>query len=220
MTMNGVYQLPFARGNRFLGGWEIAGIATARTGLPVNITITRKASALPDQNTSGQRPNLVPGVPIYPANQTISHWFNPAAFQAPANGTWGNLGRYAARGPGNYEIDSSLQKQLKVTDRLRFNIRAAAFNLLNHPQFSGPNGNRSSLTHRLRRYIDHLRPAIIADVSESLHSLAADSDHLAVRLVIVAKIVLSRFAFDNIEKELLKVLITRAGAQRFHDVEL
>src|SRR5215467_1891580 len=62
-TMNGVYQLPFARHQRFLGGWEIAGIASARTGLPVNVTVSRAASALPDGNTSSQRPSLVPGVP-------------------------------------------------------------------------------------------------------------------------------------------------------------
>ena len=49
---------------------------------------------------------------------------------------------------------------------------------------------------------------------------AADGDHLAVRLIIVSKIVLSRFAFDNVQKELLKLFITRAGPQRSHDVEL
>ena len=108
------------------------------------LSVTRKASALPDQNTSGQRPNLVPGVPIYPANQTISHWFNPAAFQAPANGTWGNLGRNIANGPGYYEIDSSLQKKFAVTERIALNFRAAAFNLFNHPIYRTPSGNSSS----------------------------------------------------------------------------
>ena len=90
-----------ASGSRLLGGWELAGIAGARTGLPVNITMTRKASALPDGNTSSQRPNLVPGVPIYAANQTIDNWFNPAAFAAPANGTWGNLRTLNRQRPGH-----------------------------------------------------------------------------------------------------------------------
>ncbi|HTS28456.1 MAG TPA: TonB-dependent receptor [Bryobacteraceae bacterium] len=151
---NGVYQLPFGYGKRFLnnnglssrilGGWELAGIATARTGLPVNITISRKASALPDGNTSSQRPNLVPGVSIYAANQTINNWFNPAAFATPANGTWGSLGRYIANGPGNYEFDTSLQKRFRLTERLGLNLRAAAYNLLNHPQYANPSGNFSS----------------------------------------------------------------------------
>jgi hypothetical protein len=154
VTINGVYELPFGRGKQFLngsgvasqilGGWEIAGIASARTGLPVNITMNRKASALPDGNTSRQRPNYVAGQSLYAANQTIDNWFNPAAFATPANGTWGNLGRYAASGPGKYEIDSSLQKRFKITERLGLNFRAAAFNVLNHPQFSNPNGTLTS----------------------------------------------------------------------------
>ena|SRR5438034_5045379 len=49
---------------------------------------------------------------------------------------------------------------------------------------------------------------------------AADGDHLAVRLVIVSEVVLLRFSIDHIEKELLKLFITRAGPQRFHNVEL
>ena len=147
LTVNAIYELPFGPGKQFLttgfpskifGGWELAGIAYARTGLPVNITMSRKAGALPDGNTSTQRPNLVPGVPIYAANQTINNWFNPAAFATPANGTWGNLGRYIANGPGMFEIDSSLQKRFKVTERLALNFRAAAYNLLNHPVYSNP----------------------------------------------------------------------------------
>jgi outer membrane receptor protein involved in Fe transport len=146
VTMNGVYQLPFARNQRLVGGWEIAGIASARTGLPVNITVSRSASALPDGNTSGQRPNFVPGVPIYAADQNINNWFNTAAFSAPANGTWGNLGRYIANGPGAFEIDSSLQKRFRLTERLALNFRAAAFNLLNHPEFKTPGASVGSVS--------------------------------------------------------------------------
>jgi hypothetical protein len=154
LTVNGVYELPFgAKGRfltegvagKFLSGWELSGIATARTGLPVNITMTRKSSAVLDGNTSNQRPNLVPGVPIYAANQTINNWFNPAAFAAPANGTWGNLGRYIANGPGMYEIDGSLQKRFHLTERLALNFRAAAYNLFNHPIFGNPSGKAGSL---------------------------------------------------------------------------
>jgi hypothetical protein len=57
-------------------------------------------------------------------------------------------------------------------------------------------------------------------VSESAHSSAADGDHPAVRLVIVSEIVLLGFSLDHMDKELPKLLISRAGPQRFHDVEL
>jgi len=152
---NGVYELPFGAGKRFLnsgtaakifGGWELAGIATARSGLPINITMSRKSGDLPDGNTSGQRPNLVPGVSIYPAHQTVTNWLNPAAFSLPAKGTWGNAGRYIAVGPGMYEIDNSLQKRFRITERLALNFRAAAYNLLNHPIYKNPSSSIGALT--------------------------------------------------------------------------
>jgi outer membrane receptor protein involved in Fe transport len=145
-TANAVYLLPFFRNNPWLGGWQLAGIANARTGLPMNITVSRSASALLDGNTSNQRPNLAPGVPIYAANQSINNWFNLAAFSAPANGTWGNLGRYIATGPGAYEIDSSLEKKFRVTERVRLNFRAAAFNLFNHPEYKNPGASVGSVS--------------------------------------------------------------------------
>src|SRR5436190_494419 len=49
---------------------------------------------------------------------------------------------------------------------------------------------------------------------------ATDSNHLAVRLVIVSEIVLLRFAIDNIEKELLELIVSRTGPKRLHNVEL
>ncbi|HWN98893.1 MAG TPA: TonB-dependent receptor [Blastocatellia bacterium] len=155
LTINGVYQLPFGPERRYLnsgiashilGGWSLAGIAYARTGLPINITVTRKSTDLPDGNTSGQRPNLVPGVPLYPANQTIDNWLNPAAFALPAKGTWGNLGRFIARGPGTYEIDSSLTKNFKLSERFDLDFRVAAFNLFNHPMYKNPSSGLGSFT--------------------------------------------------------------------------
>ena len=81
-------------------------------------------------------------------------------------------------------------------------------------------GNSSSLTHRFRRYVDHPCAAVGLDVSESSHSSATDGDHPAIGLVIVSEIVLCGFELDHVEKELPKLPISRAGPQRFHDVEL
>jgi len=153
LYVNGIYELPFGRGKQFLnhggvashifGGWELSGIAAARSGLPVNITMTRKASQMLDGNTSSQRPRLVPGVSIYAPTRTINAWFNPAAFSTPAMYTWGNLGRCAATGPSNYEFDTSLQKRFLVTERLALNFRATAYNLFNNPQYANPASNLS-----------------------------------------------------------------------------
>ena len=155
MTSNFIYELPFGLGKQFLqsgavsrifGGWALSGIVSARSGMPVNITMSRKSTDLPDGNSSSQRPNLVPGVSIYAANQTISNWFNPAAFSLPAKGTWGNLGRYAATGPDMFEVDSTLQKRFFVTERLALNFRASAYNLFNHPVFKNPSSSIGALT--------------------------------------------------------------------------
>ena len=108
LMTSAVYQLPFGTGRRFLhgglagrliGGWDLSGTGLARTGLPVNIVVTRSASNMLDGNSSTQRPDLVPGVSIIPAGgQTINQWWNIAAFAVPAKNTWGNSGRYIGRG--------------------------------------------------------------------------------------------------------------------------
>ena len=151
VTVNSVYQLPIGPGRshwngkgaagNLIGGWQLSGILTARTGLPVNITVTRKAADMLDGNSRNQRPDLVPGVPIYPADQTINTWFNPAAFAVPARGTWGNLGRNVARGPGFWEIDTALEKTTPIGNRTNLKLRAEAFNLFNRPIFANPAAN-------------------------------------------------------------------------------
>ncbi len=152
-TANAVYELPFGKGKPFaqngvgaavLGGWSLAGIATARTGLPINITISRKASAMLDGNTSGQRPNYVSGQSIYAADQTIDNWFSRTFYATPAKYTWGDLGRYIANGPGALEFDTSLQRKFRITEKVALDLRATAYNLANHPIFSNPSGNTSS----------------------------------------------------------------------------
>ena len=154
ITMNSVYQLPIGPGRghwnmqgvagKLLAGWQVSGIVSARTGLPINILVTRKASDMLDGNSRNQRPDRVPGVALYPANQTINNWLNPAAFAVPAKGTWGNLGRNAARGPGYWETDTALEKSTPIGERVNLTFRAEAFNLFNHPNFANPAANISS----------------------------------------------------------------------------
>jgi hypothetical protein len=148
MTSNWIYQLPFGPGQKYLttgaaskilGGWETSGIWTARTGRMLTVTISRSASAVPDGNTSGQRPSIVPGVSIYPAGgPTLSQWFNPAAFVIPANGTWGNAGRSIATGPGLMQVDFALQKNTRITESKALVFRVETFNLFNRTQAGNP----------------------------------------------------------------------------------
>jgi hypothetical protein len=148
LSANAVYQLPFGTGRRFLhggvggrliGGWDLSGTTSTRTGMPVNITVSRSASNMLDGNASNQRPDLVPGVSIIPAGgQTITQWWNIAAFAIPAKNTWGTSGRFIGRAPGFYEINAALEKKFPVRENLSGSFRAEAFNLFNHAILNAP----------------------------------------------------------------------------------
>jgi hypothetical protein len=86
------------------------------------------------------RPNLVAGQSIRPANYSVpGNQLNPAAF-VPSPTGYGDLGRNAGRGPGFAQIDIGLSKTSQITERYGIQLGAQAFNLLNHPNFSNPDG--------------------------------------------------------------------------------
>lgn len=156
-NLSGVYQLPFGSGRAhltqpgaaraILGGWQLSGIATARTGLPVNVVISRSNAVLPDLfSVSGsERPDLVPGVSLTPpGGRTPTDWINPAAFAVPASGTFGDAGRNLVRAPGLWQVDSALSKTISLTERLGVQFRAEVFNLFNRAQYGSPQANLSS----------------------------------------------------------------------------
>ncbi|MGC2660603.1 MAG: TonB-dependent receptor [Bryobacteraceae bacterium] len=151
-----VYELPFGAGRRFLsspgaarailGAWELSGVGTARTGLPVNVTINRSNSSVPGGYSVGssERPDIYTGVSALPAVQTPNTWINTAAFYTPANGTFGDLGRNALSGPGLWQMDAALSKRVAFTERLGLQFRAEAFNVFNRAQYGQPNANLST----------------------------------------------------------------------------
>lgn len=68
--------------------------------------------------------------------------FTNSQFVAPETETsFGNLGRNAFRGPGYFDIDTSLYKNINLTEKLRFQLGASAYNLMNHPHFQNPGAN-------------------------------------------------------------------------------
>jgi hypothetical protein len=150
-TANTVYDLPFGKGRAYLsqpgplgtifGGWAVAAMATARTGRPVNVTISRSASAVPGGYTQTQRPDLVLGVPLTPESQSPAGWFNPAAFRAPASGTFGNAGRSLLRGPAFSQLDMSLARRVTLHERAALEMRWEVFNVFNRAQLGDPIGD-------------------------------------------------------------------------------
>ena len=146
-SANFAYQIPFGR-SHWYGGWQWSGVSTARAGLPINVSVTRKATDVPDGNVlSTERPDVVPGVPLYLDYGTTGLWLNPAAFAVPAKGTWGNLGRNVLRAPGLFQIDTSLSKQARLAEHLGLEVGLEFFNVLNHPQLAAPAANISSTSN-------------------------------------------------------------------------
>ena len=97
-----------------------------------------------DGNSSNQRPDLVPGVSIYPETQTIDAWLNRAAFAVPAKYTWGNLGRNIATGPGVNQWDIALQKRIPIRENHAISFRAEFFNIFNRVHLGNPATNITS----------------------------------------------------------------------------
>lgn len=136
--------------NSILGGWQMSGIAQARTGLPMNITTSRSSSCSyaagqtcvsPYGINSGLRPSIVPGQNLYASGHNSTGtllWLNPAAFAMPANGAFGNLPRNALRASGLWQIDGSMQKRVPVRESMGLSFRADIFNLFNRAQIGNP----------------------------------------------------------------------------------
>ena len=79
----------------------------------------------------GQPASLVNTNP-YPSNQNVNQWLNPAAFQMPALGTYGNLGLNNMKGPGVFQLNLALSREFRITEGKKLQLRAEAFNLPNH----------------------------------------------------------------------------------------
>jgi hypothetical protein len=142
-----VYDLPFGRGKSLLssgvasavlGGWRVSSFLTIMSGLPLYFTASSASLQAPG-NT--QTPNLVAPVHILHGVGIGNPWFTTASF-APATGTaFGNVGRNYLSGPNFFNLDASLAKSFRFTERLNLELRLEAFGVTNTPQFFFTTGN-------------------------------------------------------------------------------
>jgi outer membrane receptor protein involved in Fe transport len=129
------YQVPaIAHVPKLLGdGWQLNTIFTLQSGRPIAVLTG-------GGNNGHQRPDVVPGQPFILPNWTPSTgYLNPKAFATPA-GAFGNLGRDQIYGPGFKNVDFSVSKNTRLRETATLQIRFEFFNILNHPNFSLPNG--------------------------------------------------------------------------------
>jgi hypothetical protein len=179
VTVNTVYELPFGPGKpllndngalgKIVGGWQLGSIGVWHTGHPLTITMNINPSQLPDGNDqTTQRPDLVPGVPIFLPGGVHGHTLpiNPAAFAPPpldptgvldASGncvnTCGIVSRFGdapnglIRALDVWQIDLALTKETRLTERVSMKFGAQVFNIFNHVQFGDPNPNNIAFNY-------------------------------------------------------------------------
>lgn len=148
-----VYQLPFGHGKQFInqnslldaffGGWQLSATVQLHSGEPftpmmgtANLSGSLAGNWFPNRLCSGTL-----------ADPTVNLWFNPACFAQPAPFTFGNSGRNILRGPPWKNANLALAKNFhlsKLGEAGTLQIRAEAYDFLNHPNFAQPNPNIGS----------------------------------------------------------------------------
>ena len=166
-----LYDLPFGRNRKYLsnlsgigqvllGDWELGTIVNARSGVPIDMRVTRPDVVYVDGsgnvfgspaagrtaviNTPGggnsrgvRRPDLIPGVDPFLHDQDRA-FLNPAAFATPAPGTYGNLERNSLKGPAFGQFDLIFNKRFSLTEATKLEFRTEIFNVFNHTNFRNP----------------------------------------------------------------------------------
>jgi len=144
-SANFIYSIPVLRNSSSrllkstLGGWQVSGIVTIESGLPVNVT-----GGSPDKVGNGNRPDLTGSIKYARVTKSgVRHiqYFDPTAFTASTTGTWGTLAHNALRGPGRDNWNLSVFKTFAFTETAGFQLRLETFNTFNHTQFQGVNNN-------------------------------------------------------------------------------
>ena len=140
VASNWLYQLPGLEHQPWLrpvlGGWQVSAIITAQTGNAFTLT---QSSALP-----ASRPDYIGGAAVLSNYRTTLQYLNKADFArvpiiaaSGATARPGNIGNGAIRGPGLWNIDFSLAKNFKLTERAQLQVRTDMFDALNHTNLTG-----------------------------------------------------------------------------------
>lgn len=147
LTVNYIYELPFYRDQRgfvgkTLGGWQVSGIVTYQSGLPLTPTYSAFDPAgigFLGPSTAGGRPFQFCN-PNEGGNRTFEEWFNYSCFQSTTPVTSpavpGNAGRGVIDGPPLTRVDFTLTKNFQFGERYRLQLKGEAFNLFNHTNFT------------------------------------------------------------------------------------
>jgi hypothetical protein len=153
LAMNWVYELPVGPGRKFhtgsraadyvLGNWQLNGISIIRSGPPYTVNVNGDVANI-GQGGVYMRPNLAGDRAL--SDPGPAAWINRAAFAAPAQYTFGSLGRNRLRSDWTRNFDLSVFRHFRLKESKALEFRAEAFNTFNTPVFAAPTANLSSPT--------------------------------------------------------------------------
>jgi hypothetical protein len=128
-----VYRLPTPGlfktgwGRNIVKDWSLTTAAIAEDGTP--FTVTQTGNQINGAGGTSNTPNQVASFRV--AHPTAAEWFNPTAFAAQPNYTWGNGGTNGLNAPGNWDVDLGLHRDVKIRERFTMEFRAEAFDFTN-----------------------------------------------------------------------------------------
>jgi hypothetical protein len=135
MNLSAVYQVAGASSGvvrALTRDWQVSAIVLARSGSHFNVN-TGVDNALTGQ--ANQRPDLVMDDPYVKEGY---RWLNPAAFRAPAPGTYGDLEVNSLVAPNWFNVDMGLVRSFRIGAERQIQFRAEVFNLLNRVHLDRP----------------------------------------------------------------------------------
>lgn len=142
MTANFVWELPGPADHPLLGGWQITGIATVRSGVPFTVELGNTNWSRSGSTMGRDRPNLGPNVD--PASLILGNpdrYYDPNGFALQPQGTLGSASRNILEGPGYLMTNLSLVKRNRIGmlgDDGQIQFRLEVFNVFNQPNFAVP----------------------------------------------------------------------------------
>jgi hypothetical protein len=145
------YELPIGPGKPFLnthnlagkllGGWQLSPLLQYGSGGPIQVYVAGNPLG-----AGGNRPNIVPGVPLQFSYNNVYKGLpvlNAAAFTDPGPWAIGNEPRYVSgmRNPAGLNENVALAKSFPLGEHVKAKLEMEYFNLLNRLIFCGPNNN-------------------------------------------------------------------------------
>jgi len=131
------WDLPIAKQHRYLGGWQLTGMLTLQSGVPLALTQITNFNAFAGFGT--QRPNRISDPELPASQRSVSKWFDTEAFVVAPQFTLGNSSRNPVRGPAFRNLDVALIKHTKITETVDVEFRTEVFNFTNTPPLGAPN---------------------------------------------------------------------------------